>query len=257
MDYLSAVICGPGKVRAQNQDNFYLNGIYRESVYDVGISNFNSIVSGSALYAVADGMGGEKHGELASLYAVQLLDAVDPIIGNPMLYNYLMNRNSDICDLILEQKGARSGTTFVGLSLSDNRADVINIGDSRAYLFRKGQMKQISKDHTSIRQMVDLGIITPEAARKHPDRHRLTQHLGIFPDEMIIEPYTVRGLIMPGDIFLLCSDGLYEMVDDIHIQTIVTSRKSVSERAQELYDAAMNAGGEDNITVLLVAVLEK
>lgn len=254
MQLSSVVISGPGKVRDENQDNFYLDGIYRSEPSETSVQCIQNSAYGTALYAVADGMGGEEHGELASLIAVSSMDNIDRSLGNEGLNRYLLARNEDICRFITGNSGIRSGSTFVGLCIRDGYVDMINIGDSRAYLLREGCLSQISKDHTPVRQMVELGIVSPEAAQRHPDRHKLTQHLGIFPDELIIEPYMVSGNALCGDLFLLCSDGLYDMVDDAHIQNILLDAGNLRDKASELFAAAMEAGGRDNITILLVSI---
>ena len=250
----SAVVCGPGKIREENQDNYYLDGMYRSDPSDASVFRLQSSISGAAIYAVADGMGGEKHGELASLLAVSSAWKIDVRRGRDELMQYLSDRNDEVCRLITDNGGVRSGSTFVGLCICGRTADIINIGDSRAYLLRDGSLTQLSQDHTAIRQMVELGVIAPEAARRHPDRHRLTQHLGIFPDDMIIEPDTVSMEVLSDDVFLLCSDGLYDMVEDDRIHEILTASGGLQEKASELFSAAMDAGGKDNITVLLVHV---
>ena len=248
----SAVVCGPGKVREMNQDNYYIDGMYRSDPSDMSVQRLQSGICGGAVYAVADGMGGEKHGELASLLAVRSAWKIDVRRGRDELIQYLLDRNDELCRFITDNGGAQSGSTFVGLQICGRTAQVINIGDSRAYLLRGGSLTQLSQDHTAVRQMVELGAVSPEAARRHPDRHRLTQYLGIFPDEMIIEPNLAAVEVRSGDVFLLCSDGLYDMVEDERIQKILTAVGNLPEKASELFSAAMDAGGKDNITVLLV-----
>lgn len=250
----SAVVCGPGKIREKNQDNYYIDGMYRANPSDTSVLRLQSGICGGAVYAVADGMGGERHGEIASLIAVRSAWKIDIRRGRDELMQYLFDRNDELCRFITDNGGAQSGSTFVGLCICGRTAEVINIGDSRAYLLRGSFLTQLSQDHTAVRQMVELGAVSPEAARRHPDRHRLTQYLGIFPDEMIIEPNLVTVEIRSGDVFLLCSDGLYDMVEDERIQKILTAVGGLPEKASELFSAAMDAGGKDNITVLLVHV---
>lgn len=252
MRFSSAVVCGPGKIRAENQDNYYLDGMYRSDPSDADIQRLQSSIRGGAVYAVADGMGGEKHGEHASLLAVRSAWEIDVRRGRDELMRYLLARNDELCRFIAGNGGVRSGSTFVGLCLCGRTADVVSIGDSRAYLLRGGFLTQLTQDHTAVRQMVELGAVSPDAARRHPDRHKLTQYLGIFPDEMVIEPDLIPVEARPGDVFLLCSDGLYDMVEDAGIQKILTSGGDLPEKASALFSAAMDAGGKDNITVLLV-----
>lgn len=252
MQFSCAVVCGPGKIREINQDNYYLNGIYRDDPAD-NLARCEAVCAqNEVLCAVTDGMGGERHGEIASLIAVSSMDNVDRSEGIDGLRRYLLDRNEDICRFRLRNNRVRTGSTFVGIHIRDDRAGVINIGDSRAYLIRDGRLSQLSQDHTPLRQMVEMGILTPEAASRHPDRHKLTQYLGIFPEEMIIEPYAASVQLHAGDLFLLCSDGLYDMLGDEKLQQLLSVSRNLYERALVLYEEALDAGGKDNITALLI-----
>ncbi|NLD10468.1 MAG: serine/threonine-protein phosphatase [Clostridiales bacterium] len=253
----SAVVCGPGHLRDENQDNFYLNGIYRRSPCAKEISRADECSIDSALYAVADGMGGEKHGDLASLQAVQSMSEITQTANSQNLIQYLVEKNNELCNLMNNYSGVRIGSTFVGLHIHDSLATLINIGDSRAYLFRDGLLSQLSRDHTVVQQMVDMQIISPEESRFHHHKHKLTQHLGIFPEEMIIEPFVVEVDIHATDLFLLCSDGLTDMLDNTAIQRILSKHGSPEKLAEELFQKAMKSGGKDNITVLLVSIEEE
>lgn len=254
MRFSSIVICGPGKVRSENQDNYYLNGVIRSEPSGNELQRIQNRASYQALYAVADGMGGECHGEIASYYTVRGMDSIDRNMGAQAVVPYLQERNAEICQFIEENGGVRSGSTFVGLCMNGERVDLVNIGDSRAYMLRGDKFWQISKDHTAVQRMVDMGVITKDQVRTHPERHKLSQNLGIFPDEMIIEPYSATAVLRPGDLFLLCSDGLYEMVEDDDIRSILLNMGSISDKAAALYNKAMEAGGTDNITVLVIQV---
>ena len=230
MRLTSSLVSGPGAVRDLNQDNFYLNGLYNSSItLETQLTVKQWAGDNEGLFAVADGMGGEKHGELAALITVSSLDQLDRGRGAEGAIDYLNDRNRDM-------------------------AEIVNIGDSRAYLLRKGALSQLSVDHTAIRPMVEIGILSAEKARRHPDRHKLSQHLGIFPEEMLIEPYFAACELRDGDLFLLCSDGLYDMLEDSAILHILQSQRDLKQAAVSLYDAAMAEGGKDNTTVLLVHV---
>ena len=252
MKLTSYAICGTGLVRTQNQDNLYINGVFRENVTDNATFRYADNCRDRGLYAVTDGMGGEEHGEIAALITVQAMNSIDISAGCQGIVNYIFERNAVICDLIRENGGARIGATFAGLSINDNRADIVNIGDSRIYLFRDGELKQLSLDHSLTRQMIEFGIMTEDVARKHPDRHKLTQHIGIFPYEMIIEPYSVCIDLKDGDIFLLCSDGLTDMLIDAEIESILVMMETIEKKSEALFEKAMKNGGKDNITVLLI-----
>ena len=246
--------CGRGAVRQVNQDNLFLNGKWRKDLSAHEMIAFTD-VSEEGIYAVCDGMGGESYGEEASLLAVETLRGAPPedfFARGPV---YLAEMNHAICKL-MRQRGSRIGTTFVGLTVVGDRGRILNIGDSRAYLLRSGQLTKCSQDHTQTQQLMNMGLITAEQAATHPDRHKLTQHLGIFPEEMVIEPYVSDAMALRrGDLFLLCSDGLTDMLTEPELARILSGNARVSEKAEHLYKAAVQRGGKDNITVVLVQVI--
>ena len=161
--------------------------------------------------------------------------------------------NRAICDQI-GKIGKRSGATLTTLLLADGEAYAANIGDSRCYLYRDGCLSRLSEDHTAVQRLIALGIIEPAEAKTHPERHRLTQHLGIFPDELIIQPHTVQLPVRPGDRFLLCSDGLTDMLEEEDLSALLRSQTAAPACAAALYQLAMQRGGKDNISVLLVGI---
>lgn len=246
--------CGCGALRRTNQDNLFVNGKWRENSGDRETAVFSSVAE-EGIYAVCDGMGGEHYGEEASLMAARSLAEVGPEAFFTDGTAHLLQVNEAICRLMRE-RCARIGTTFVGLTVWREQCRMINIGDSRAYLLRSGRLVKLSRDHTQTQRLLDMGLMTPEQAAAHPDRHRLTQHLGIFPEEMVIEPYVYDlPALCRGDVFLLCSDGLTEMLTEEEIARLLRGNDRLKEEADGLYRAAMRRGGKDNITVLLVKVL--
>lgn len=251
MNLQAAVVCHVGCVRRNNEDNYYLQGQIRQSVEELNTkAQFDGPDEG-ALFAVADGMGGEVKGEFASLAAVQALHSCGQQQGKPAISRCFFRANAVICREI-DQTGHKMGTTLATLYINDSKATVCNIGDSRVYLFRDNVLSQVSTDHTQVQQMVDLGILTPEAAREHPQRHILTQHLGIHECDMIIQPTFSEELqLETGDTFLLCSDGLTDMVDDERIHGLLSS-DTPEQQAQALVEEALRSGGQDNVTVLVV-----
>ena len=148
------------------------------------------------------------------------------------------------------------GTTLALLYINDGKAIAYNIGDSRAYLFRKNKLIQLSEDHTQAQRLVDMGLLKKSAAANHKDKHKLTQHLGIFPDELIIEPYKSQEInIKQNDIFLLCSDGLTDMLSDDDITVILSNKQEgIGTLAKRLISKALEKGGKDNVTIVLSKV---
>ena len=244
------VRCGRGAVRPENQDNFYLNGIWRDGSDSGKVSAAARILDG--LFAVCDGMGGESCGDEASLLAASALDGMTPEAFSLEGPGRLQEVNLELCRR-MRLRRVRIGTTFAGLWIAGGRAGILNIGDSRIYLLRNRMLKRLSRDHTQTQRLLDMGMITPGQASSHPGRHKLTQHLGIFPEEMVIEPYAPPPFALEkGDLFLLCSDGLTDMLTEEEITSLLSQRNRTGEKADRLYQAAMDGGGRDNITVMLI-----
>ena len=246
-----------GKLRKNNEDNFYCNGNYKENPDDLVYEKID-LIYGGGIFAVCDGMGGEEYGEKASLLAVETLKEFEETDINKTIDEYVNAANEKICDLITENNGTRSGTTLALVYIKDGYANCYNIGDSRIYLIRNKKIQQISEDHTRSMQMIKMGILTKEQAMNHKDRHVLTQHMGIFPDELIIQAYKSEPIkIKNKDVILLCSDGLTDMVSDDEIINIICNDMSSEESAELLIKAALENGGKDNVTVGVIKNIEE
>lgn len=248
-----AAVSHPGKVRFRNEDNFRVDSFYRKDVTVHEMSQSGKAKPSRFLAAVCDGMGGEADGETASLLAVEgLLPRSFKELPACALED-IRAANLRLCQYITQHGGIRCGSTLAALYIDAGQAVCCNVGDSRVYLFRDGQLTQLTKDHSRAQQMVDMGILTPEKARLSSARHELTQHLGIFEEEMVIEPWIAPPVaLISGDRFLLCSDGLTDMVQDTEITQILSGPGSPKEQADRLLEQALCAGGRDNITILLL-----
>lgn len=256
-NYECYFITDVGKVRQNNEDNFYLNGTYKVNTDDLRFEKYD-LVKGTGLFAVCDGMGGEEFGEFASLYAVETLGEYQSAVFSEYCDEYIEKANNKICNLIKENNGVRSGTTLALVNIKNGKLKLCNIGDSRIYVFRNGKLIQLSEDHTKIAQMIKMGLITPEEAPNHRYRHAITQHLGIFPEEFIIQPYKGEEInLQINDIFLLCSDGLTDMLTDEEIENILSQDISSKQLSEQLVNMALNNGGKDNVTVGIIKVVEK
>lgn len=259
----SAAVCSDkGRIRNNNEDNFYFNGTYLNPENRDEHNFFADNPSGSEImYGVFDGMGGEALGEEASLITAQTIKKYhDKLKGGRIKDNKsailksISDANTKICNKIVESGERRIGTTFALLSISDDTAQVYNVGDSRVYLYRNKKLTQISVDDTTAQRLVNMGVITKEKAKTHEDRHKLTQHLGIFADEMIVEPHISEKIrIEKGDMFILCSDGLTDMVENEEIQSIMRKSGDSRTAAQSLVETALKNGGRDNVTVTVIS----
>jgi len=253
MNIFSMAITHDGNVRDNNEDNFYINGVYKQETNAARLSHLDTSERDSHVFSVCDGMGGESLGELASLRAIELLKQTpaEKLYESPE--DYMQRANRLICDEIEKNNRKRIGTTASVLMIKDETCRICHIGDSRIYRLREGKLVQLTKDHTRVQQMIDAGIIKKEDAGKSRQKHVLTQHLGIFPSEFLIEPQMIIDEdVRNGDLFLLCSDGLTDMLTDEQIGAQLVSSENVSDIATALIQSALDQGGKDNITVVVV-----
>ena len=211
----------------------------------------------SNLYIVADGMGGHKAGDYASRYTV---DKVSEAIagaaessGDParLFEEALQEANSGLRKIASEDRNYYGmGTTFVAATVRDGRLLAVNVGDSRLYVLRApGRIKQVTVDHSLVEEMIQAGRIDRETARTLPDKNIITRAVGA---EDVLSVDFFRKTLTDGDILLLCSDGLTNMVTDEEIARIVFSFRSLQEAADRLIYQANMAGGKDNISVILI-----
>ena len=202
------------------------------------------------LWLVADGMGGHEFGEVASALARDAV--VREVSAGRSLTEAIRSADEDI----IRQSRRRAdslpmGTTVVALRVVENRFELAWVGDRRAYLWN-GPLRQLSSDHSYVQELIDQGAITPEQARSHPHRNVVTQALGVTdPESLKVE--TISGELRPGFQILLCSDGLTEEVDDAAIAAaLAQTEMSAQECVDSLVSAALDGGGSDNVTVVLL-----
>ena len=203
------------------------------------------------LWLVADGMGGHEYGEVASALARETV--VREIRDGTPLATAIRIADEEIIRISRRRHDALPmGTTIVAARVNGSRFEVAWVGDSRVYLWRDNQLVQLSQDHSYVQELIANGAITHEQARSHPHRNVVTQALGVTdPRNLNVE--TMTGELRPGMQLLLCSDGLTEEVDDRNIaQVLAHNDCSAQECVDELVAAALDGGGSDNVTVILV-----
>ena len=242
-----------GRVREHNEDAIGSNP-------DIG------------LMVLADGMGGYNAGEVASGIAVQIvtelasegaareeLNDIDPHSGlmrlSIILRDAVYRSNKIIYQTAQSQTHCEGmGTTIVACMFYDDKVSVAHVGDSRAYRLRGGALEQITLDHSLLQELVDRGFYSAEEAQRSTNRNYVTRALGVEPS---VEVEVHEFDVLPDDVYLLCSDGLPDMVedDDIHL-TISTFNASLEVVGQQLVDLANKQGGRDNISVMLAQVVE-
>jgi protein phosphatase len=215
--------------------------------------NEDSLLVSPPLYVVADGMGGHAAGEVASELAVRVFEEAT-ISGTDAttLRDAVLESNRVIIDAARRGLGREGmGTTLTAALVEDDQLLIAQVGDSRAYLMREGQLRQVTRDHSFVAQLVATGQLTPEEARVHPKRSVITRALG-SDDELQPDIYEV--CVRAGDRLMLCSDGLSSMLDAALLSQLLAADPDPQAAADALVDAANEAGGHDNITVIVVDV---
>ncbi len=232
----------PGLKRSNNEDAFLVKP-------EIG------------LFAVADGMGGAAAGEIASQIFIDTALEVFSVRSDniaeeksQLVQEVFRQANERILQHAMENPDHQGlGCTAELITFFDQNYALGHVGDSRAYLLRAGQLKQLTRDHSYLQEQIDQGLLRPEEAKKHSLRHVILRAVGI---EETLALDLLRGRVLPGDLFLLCSDGLTDMVDDTDIQNILLASLRLDHKVEALIELAKSGGGKDNITVVLCEVLE-
>ncbi len=230
---------------------------------DVGLARRNNedaliLKPDLGFWAVADGMGGEEKGEVASQIFIQTalevlskIDAPSEEVVRQLVQRIYGLANERILNWAKENQVKRMGCTAELLVFLAEDYVLGHVGDSRTYRFRQGQLKQLTKDHSLVQEQIDQGILTPAEAERSPLRNIILRAVGI-EDTLAVD--LMKGRCIPGDVYLLCSDGLTGMVGDLTIQEVLNRRLSLSAKVDQLIERAKAAGGNDNITVTLCEV---
>ncbi len=219
-------------------------------------ANEDSLLVRSPLFVVADGMGGAQAGEVASSVAVDtfiagLEDGDDP---ERSLVAQVEQANSRINELSHSNaEHAGMGTTITAVYVGEEDVAIAHVGDSRAYCVREGELLRLTDDHSLVDELIRQGKLTPEEAEEHPQRSVITRALG--PEASVeVDVRSFRG--RPGDVYLLCSDGLTTMVGEAELLRLLVSHERLADAGEALIAAANGAGGKDNITVVLLRLEE-
>ncbi len=219
-------------------------------------ANEDSYFARAPVFAVADGMGGAQAGEVASRIAAGAFEpGVEPEeAGEGQLEQIVQGANREIHELAQRDSSrAGMGTTLTAALVQDDEVSFAHVGDSRAYLFRDGELKRLTKDHSLVEELRRQGRLTDEQAEEHPQRSIITRALG---PEAEVNVDTMTFPARSGDVFLICSDGLTTMVNEEEIKRILTESRSLRAGVSNLVDAANRAGGRDNITAVAFKVEE-
>lgn len=221
------------------------------------LGNEDAYVWGPPLFAIADGMGGAKAGEIAAGIAADTFEAALPNTTDAdAIAGVIAEANRRIWERSLADPETAGMGTTVTVALVDEDAGTVvfgHVGDSRAYRMRDGKLEQITTDHSLVAELVESGVLTPEEAEHHPQRSAITRALGTEPT---VEPDVFTVDVAPGDLFLLCSDGLSDMLSEEQIAAAIERADGDPDAAgKELVKDANARGGDDNITVLLFEIV--
>jgi serine/threonine protein phosphatase PrpC len=225
-----------GRVRERNEDSFVAQERH-------------------GLWAVADGMGGAANGDWASAKLAETIGEIRfPLAFDAAceaIANAIHRANADIYERSVK-RGRQMGSTIVALFVQDKRFVVFWVGDSRAYLLRDGALHRVSRDHSQVQEMIDRGLIDAKDAEGHPMGHVLARAVGVGED---LDLDAVQGEVEPGDVFLLCSDGLHGYVPEADIARLL-GRGTPDEAVEHLVSVTLERGAPDNVTVIAVGFSE-
>ena len=230
--FVDAALSDVGRVRAANEDAFVA-------------------APERGLWAVADGMGGHVNGQWASRTVAQSLgdvDFVDDFDADSMRVADAIHAANGAIFAEASAAGKQMGSTAAALFLRERRFVVLWAGDSRVYLLRGGVLHRLTRDHTQVQEMVDRGLLSPEDAKNHPMSHVISRAVGV---QAVLEVDAVADEVQAGDIFLLCSDGLYGVVSDEEIAEMLGANPPEAA-CQRLVKVCLERGAPDNVTVIAV-----
>lgn len=243
--------CHTGNIRKNNEDNFYFEGKCLELEHN-GLKNpvtFEDRIRNGLCLAIFDGMGGENFGEKASFAAARQMQTTQRSLADffipekKYLERMCLQLNDAVVQVQNEMLTDRIGTTMVSMYFSGRYIYVCNIGDSRAYRLRDNEFLQLSVDHVE--------RYPGRSSKKAP----LTQYLGFGSEDIQIEPYIAKGEIKRGDTYLLCSDGLTDMLTNFEIADIMLNNPDADTCVQQLVQSALEHGGRDNVTAIIAKII--
>jgi PPM family protein phosphatase len=251
----ASVINDIGKIRKSNQDNFIFNGMITGVEHNHCQLNHSVMLDSTNkfLVGVFDGMGGESNGDLAALISAKMFLELENEniveLCHEKISEYYSKANDAVCDECKKLK-SRMGTTAATILFTEHLAHISNIGDSRIYLVRDSKILQLSRDHTENQRLIE------NVSNNSVKKSRLTQYLGIFSHEYIIEPFMTFLETRLNDVYLICSDGITDMLSDSEIELILLENDDVHQISKLLLDKAISNGGVDNTTAIVCKVIE-
>ena len=261
--FSAAAATNVGKVRSNNEDNLFFDGKVLSSSENVQSRSFViERFSVPKAFAVFDGMGGEKYGEKASELAAKAFksifkkispkDSRDAILVR--LNKFYTASNKSLSKFIKKRK-VSSGTTAVILLLHSDGIVISNIGDSKAFRITSDKIEQVTEDHTIAETMVRAGAMSAEEAKNSKGAHALTRYIGADEEEYDCQPFICSDIEIEHNVwYLLCSDGLTDMLEPEEIKNIILKESRIESKVNELISCAMRNGGKDNCTLILLSI---
>ncbi len=246
--------CGPGRIHTENEDAYYFDGSFS------ALQEMNQTVSLSAgksgpgsLWAVCDGMGGQGSGEIASSMAVHGLRSLSTVLAGHHDFEAVLRSWVRQAGSAVLSRTRGGGCTLALVYADGDTLRAAHVGDSRVYRLHQDHLACLTRDHTQVEMLLSAGMITPEQAAVHPQRHVLTRWIGMDGDipcsPALAEPFPA----VPGDRLLLCSDGITDVLEDSALLSILL-HGGPEACAAALYNAAMEHGGPDNITAMVLDI---
>ena len=245
-----------GSVRSRNEDDLYIDGLGSRAKENMS-GDRTLFTSDSYVFAVCDGMGGEQFGDEAAAIASDTiahhsseLREASPEQLHEAVNELATEANNRITGMVYAKRANLSGSTLVLAVLHNTTVHIFNLGDSRAYYYSGGTIRQITYDHTVANQKLKANILTEEEAKNSSDSHRLTSFLGVDDRWIGIKAQAYEPFDISGGVLLLCTDGLFDMCSDEEIAVVISG--SQEGCAQRLVEKALSNGGRDNITCMVI-----
>lgn len=256
MRICASAVSHPGNCRNKNEDNFCFDRTVLKGNATSWPLRFRRQAGSPVLFGIFDGMGGIKAGERASRIAAETAQsAVKAMTSNTSFDSFLIEictqANAKACNEMINSIKQRIGTTASMLLFSEDQYFLCNIGDSPIFLFRENQLQPIFHEHTEKENFLRLHGVNAVLPKK---KFKLTQNIGIFPEEMEIEPYVASGKIKSSDRYLITSDGLTDMVTEEVITETLGKRMSPAKTVKTLLQLALDNGGKDNTTIICIDI---
>jgi len=257
MLYCHCVAATKTGARENNQDNYFINGTYNQQLHE---DCFNEIVCNTenALFAVSDGMGGERFGDAASYTISKHIGEIynKTTHVNPVDVQIALERANEEMQTRMEQERlGQIGSTVVTLLIVDEKVYISNLGDSPAFLYRNGKLTQITHDHTEGQAMLEAGVLSIDQLKVHPSKNRLTRFIGMLSDGFLFESEQYEPIFpTENDVFLLCSDGVSGVLSSDEIEVLMGGQSVASNAAEEIVNEAIKHGSRDNSTAIVIKI---